>query len=175
MAEVKDVLELELDEPNEFEIRDELRERRKGITEFEELVSFLEYVKDNCNCGYGAAPRSISQAAVATAWYFAHIFGITGFQAGFVMWDFIRDWYKTGNICGMKLVDYDDMLYPQYEDKFEKTISQDVWNALQKQAKQSLDEKTNNYYPYDVHPEVKAHWESIVEGNVPFGYVVEED
>lgn len=171
MAEVKDVT---MEETNEFEVRDQLREMRRKITSFDELVDFLKYVDENCNTGYGTAPRSIAQACAAVAWYFAGAFGITGFQAGFVMWDFIRDWTKEDNKCGLRLVDYDDMLYPQYDDRFDKTIDSDVWNALQEQAKNKLEEDTNNEL-YKAHPDVVAQWQSIVDGKVPFGYVVEED
>ena len=98
---------------NEFVLQDQLRKRRKEIHTFNELVTFLKYVKENCNCGYGEAPRSIAQAALAVAWYLADRFGITGFQAGFVMWDFVRDWQFPHNKCGLRILDYDEMLYPQ--------------------------------------------------------------
>lgn len=159
----------EIKRKDEMEMRDELRDRRKKIETFDELVSFLEYVKDECNYDYGVAPRSIAQASVAVAWYLASEFGITGFQAGFVMWDFIRDWNNKDNECGMKLVDYNDMLYPQHDYKFEKTINSSTWEALQKTAKKSLEERADH-----VHPQVKAHWESIVAGKVPFGYIVKD-
>lgn len=155
-----------MEESREFELRDELREKRKGINTFEELVEFLKYVKDNCNCGYGEAPRAMAQASVAVACYLAEEFGITGFQAGFVTWDFIRDWNFRNNKCGLKIVDYDDMLYPQYDDRYDKIISCDVWEALQKEAKKNLEDSGF------AHPHVKAHWESIVNGQVPFGYTV---
>ena len=58
------------------------------------------------------------------------------------------------------------MLYPQYEDKFEKTIRSNTWRALQEQAKKNLEDSEH------VHPAVIAHWESIVRGEVPFGYKV---
>lgn len=154
---------------NEFDARDELRAKRKNIKTFEDLTTFLKDVEENYNYDYGVAPRSMAQASVAVAWYLADKFGITGFQAGFVMWDFIRDWIKTSNKCGMKLVDYDDMLYPQYEDKFQKTISSDVWANIQKEAAKRLEDSSN------AHPAVIAHWKSIVEGNVPFDYSVKED
>lgn len=89
---------------NEFELRDKLREKRKDIKSFDELIEFLRYVKDNCNCGYGEAPRSIAQASLAVAWYFASEFGITGFQAGCTVWDFIRDWEYYNNKCGLRLL-----------------------------------------------------------------------
>lgn len=155
---------------NEFELRDALVEKRKEIKSFEDLTDFLKHVTENCNGGYGEAPRAIAQASLAVAWYLASEFGITGFQAGVVMWGFIRDWSFSDNKCGMKIVDYDNMLYPQYDDKFDKTISRDTWEAIQKEAAARL-EKDRNL----AHPRVVAHWESIVKGNVPFGYVVIED
>lgn len=159
----------DMENSREFEVKEQLEKERKEIKSFDDLVDFLKRVKDNCNTGYGTAPRSIAQAALATAWYLASDFGITGFQAGCVMWDFIRDWMCSSNECGMKIIDYDNMLYPQYDDKFDKTISSDTFEALQKKAKKNL--KESEY----AHPDVINHWKSIVKGNVPFGYVVKED
>lgn len=155
-------------ENKEFEVKEQLEEERKDIKSFDDLIAFLQRVKDNCNTGYGTAPRAIAQAALATAWYLAYDFGITGFQAGFVMWDFIRDWQYSSNECGMKIVDYDTMLYPQYDYRFEKTISKNTFEALQEKAKKLLEDKSY------AHPNVVNHWQSIVDGNVPFGYVIKE-
>ena len=151
----------------EFEVKAQLENERKNIKSFDDLVSFLERVKDTCNTGYGTAPRAIAQAALATAWYLSTEFGITGFQAGCAMWDFIRDWNYSTNECGMKIVDYDTMLYPQYAYKFEKTISKDTFEALQKAAKKNIEKYNGN-----ANSSVIAHWQSIVDGNVPFGYEV---
>lgn len=159
----------DVENSREFEVKEQLEKERKDIKSFNDLVAFLQRVKDNCNTGYGTAPRAIAQAALATAWYLASDFGITGFQAGFVMWDFIIDWQYSSNECGMKIVDYDSMLYPQYDYRFEKTISKDTFEALQKKAKKLLENKSYT------HPNVVNHWQSIVDGNVPFGYVVRED
>lgn len=153
----------------EFEVKSQLENERKNIKTFDDLVSFLERVKDTCNTGYGTAPRAIAQAALATAWYLSSEFGITGFQAGFTMWDFIRDWSFRTNECGMKIVDYDEMLYPQYAYKFEKTISKDTFEALQEAAKKKLEEA----HAY-THQDVIKHWKSIVDGNVPFGHIIRD-
>ena len=83
------------------------------------------------------------------------------------MWDFIRDWSYRHNKCGMKIVDYDKMLLPQYHNDFEKTISKETFEALQAEAKRSLREETCS-------PSVAKHWESIANGEVPFGYVVRD-
>jgi hypothetical protein len=84
------------------------------------------------------------------------------------MFDFITGFTKTGNKCGLRLVDFDDMLFPQYDYKFEKTIKKYTWELLQKQAKENL----NGDMRY-VSPSVIEHWQSIANGIVPFGYSVE--
>jgi hypothetical protein len=85
------------------------------------------------------------------------------------MWRFIQYWTGKEEDEPLKLVQYKKMLYPQYSDDFTKTISRDTWNWLQEKAVKCLSE--NDY----VHPEVAAHWKSIVNGVVPFGYTVEDD
>lgn len=155
-------------ESSEFKTRDDLRAKRKNIKTFDDLVEFLRDVKDNYNIGYGDAPRAIAQAALGVAWFLSDDFGITGFQAGCVTWDFISDWTHTGNKTGMKLVNYDDMLYPQYSDKFEKTLTPNIWECMMKEAKKMLEENP------DAHPDVIKHWKSIADGNPPFGYTVAE-
>ena len=84
------------------------------------------------------------------------------------MWDFVRDWRFSNNKCGLKIVNYDDMLYPQYEYHFQKTISADVWHNLQEQAKQEIENSTY------ASPRIIEHWQSIVDGKVPFGYTVRD-
>lgn len=153
---------------DEFEMRDLLQQKRKEIKDLDDLMEFLKYVKENCNYDYGVAPRSIAQAALATASYLSKEFVITGFQAGFVMWDFIRYWNFYNNKCGLKIIDYDDMLYPQYDYKFEKTISIETFKELQKEAKENLKNTKS------AHPNVVSHWKSIVDGKVPFGYKIED-
>lgn len=93
--------------------------------------------------------------------------GITGFQAGCVMWEVIRHMNYENNKCGLRLLDMDDLLYPQYEHKF-VAISEDTWDAVRKEAQKRLTERGT------AHPDVVAHWESIVNGKVPFGLRVED-
>ena len=170
MEERKEVLTEEENEiPYEFAVRDKLAEQRKKIKTFEDLTAFIKDVEEHYNCGYGEAPRAIAQAALAVGWYLSSKFGITGFQAGATMWDFITGWKMLDNKCGLKLVDYDLMLYPQYYYKFNKTISSDTWEALQKQAQENL----NSSEP--ACQSVKTHWQNIVDGKVPFGYTVIDD
>ena len=115
---------------NEFEVKEILEKERKNIKSLDDLMNYIQNIRDNYDIGYDTAPRAIAQAALATSYYLADMFGITGFQAGFVMWDFIKDWSFRGNKCGLKIVNYDDMLYPQYNYKFQKTIKKDKPSRL---------------------------------------------
>ena len=161
---------------NEFDIFDELRKKRGTIKTFHDLVTFLKDVKDHYDLGYVETPRAIAQATVAVAQYFASEFGMTGLQADFIMWDFIQDWEFRNNKTGLRLVNYDDMLYPQNQDDFcKKIILNSTWKALQKAAKENLENITVDKVGYDPNPAVAAHWKSIVDGKVPFGYEVGYD
>jgi hypothetical protein len=138
----------------------------KGMT-LEELPSFLDRLQNFYTHDYGTICHAIAASAIATAWAMnkGPQGGITGFQAGAVMWEFIRHW---GNLRGpITMMTYEDMLYPQFEHKY-KTISQNTFDWMQEQAKNLLAE--------DAHAsrEVRKHWQSIVNGVVPFGYTIED-
>ena len=92
--------------------------------------------------------------------------GLTGFQAGFVWWGFFKLWMQAGD-GPMRMVDYSDLLYPQYEHKF-REISSDTWEWAQTKARSLIAEHTTN-----VHPDVFTHWQAIADGVVPFGLIVE--
>lgn len=143
-------------------------EQAADVKTVEELSTFVNHMLNDYNHDYGTICHAIGACAVAAAWLGAHVEGITGFQAGFVMWDFIKHWIKTGNKCGLRLVDYDDFLYPQYADKYDKTIRKSNWETIQNEAKKNLTENA-------ACAEVMKHWQSIVDGNVPFGYRVVDD
>ena len=85
------------------------------------------------------------------------------------MWEFIKHWNYTDNKTGMKMVNYDGMLYPQYDHKFQKTITESIWKSIQDVANNRLKENKT------AHPKVIAHWKSIVNGKIPFGYKIVKD
>lgn len=134
----------------------------------ETLPDFINHIMGDYAHDYGTICHALSACAIAAAWAANNHpqGGITGFQAGFVVWDFVRQWQYPFNKCGMRIIDYDNMLFPQYEDKFDKTISKSTWEALQKEAKERLKEKAA------ASPTVVTHWESIVSGKIPFGYAL---
>jgi hypothetical protein len=202
----------------------------------DELPEFLNKLMNNYHHDYGTICHALAAGSIATAWAMNNNpkGGITGFQAGAVMWEFIRHWMYKNNKTGLRLLDYDNFLYPQYDNKFDKTIDQNTWKAIQKEAQEKIS-KTNNEYnqylkscekykidieefvkkypdyyerkkyydkltigtgkeweeekikeengfefaprePFDPRPhkDVYRHWQSIVNGKVPFGYRVVE-
>ena len=139
----------------------------------ETLPDFMERIMNGYDHDYGTVCHAVAACALAAVWAANKCDGggITGFQASFVMWDFIMQWMYPSNKCGLKLIDYDNMLYPQYAYRYEKLISPAVWNNLQREAKKNLEE--DDKYAFDC---VTEHWKSIaVDGRVPFGYKVSDE
>lgn len=140
----------------------------------ETLPKFINHVMNDYKHDYGTICHAVSACALAAAWAVSkhERGGITGFQAGFVMWDFIKEWIYRNNRTALRIVNYDDMLYPQYKEKFDKVISKETFESIQKAAQENLDRIKNGD---KAHPDVIKHWKSIVAGNVPFGHEVKEN
>lgn len=147
----------------------------REIKTIEELTAFVDKMLNGYSHDYVTVCHAIAACSVASAWLGAHMEGITGFQMPFVMWGFIEHWFKEGNKCGLRLVDYDDFLYPQYEYRHDKVMGKGTWECLQKEAACRLVDRCDPDDPSKVIPEVEQHWQSIVNGVVPFGYSVIED
>lgn len=145
-------------------------ERAEKIKTIDELVAFAKELFENYQHDYGTAVHAVTALALAGAWFGANKEGITSFQAGLVMWHFVKQWNHKGNKCGMRLWDFDDMLYPQYSNRFDKYINAEAWERVQELAKENLARSNKEL----VHTEVWNHWEFIAEGNLPFGFVKRE-
>lgn len=147
----------------EMKIHKEWYKEAEKITE-KTLPKFISKLINNYNHDYGTICHACSAAAIASinAVNNSRQGGITGFQAGCIMWGFIKNWMPDFKDTFAKLTNYKDLLYPQYEDEF-NTLSKDAFEWLQKEAKEKLETSPQ------AHPEVVAHWKSIVDGKVPFG------
>ena len=156
------------------------KEAAKPVTEADEAIvdewytrdvqsldMFMQQLDKDYEHDYGTICHAVAAMAVQAAKLMDKQSqgGITGFQAAAVMWQFIS---KYMNIRGpMRLVKFEDMLYPQHAEKFEKTIGKDTWQFLQTKAMENLINSP------DAHPDVVAHWKSVVDGVVPFSYTVQ--
>lgn len=126
-----------------------------------ELANYINSLVDRPH-SYGTMPYAMALAAVAAFNYVAHKCGVTGFQASFADLEILR---HTRSLEVGVVHDYNNLLYPQYADKFQ-TISKSTWTWLQAEAKKKLVEKHDRI---PVHDKVMLHWQSIVDGKVPFG------
>jgi hypothetical protein len=141
------------------------------IQTLESFPEFLNKLVNDYEYDYGTICHAITAAAIGAAKSIdrSDAGGITGFQAGAIMWEFIKHWMHLDNEL-LRLINFDDMLFPQYAEKFEKTIPLEFAEYLVSEANKKLNEHK------DAHPDVLAHWKNIAEGNMPFGYtVVNED
>ena len=160
----------------EMKIHDEwYKEARDKDMSIEKLTELIRHLTEDYEHDYGTIVHACTAAAIAAVRVINNSDqgGITGFQAGAIMWEFIRHWNHGDNKCGMRLINFDNLLYPQHADQFEKTLTEGTWKALQEEAKTRLSAKPV------VHPDaadaVVDHWKSIADGVVPFGFVVKED
>lgn len=128
----------------------------------ETLPKFINHLMNDYDHDYGTCVKAVTAAMLGTFWAFDKQEGFTGFQVRFIPWMMINKFWGESEI-GRKVIDFDDMLFPQYEDRFRNTISKELFKRLQERASKFIEEG-------DLHPDVKKHMESIVAGKVPFGY-----
>lgn len=147
---------------DEAALREEWQAEAREMT-IEKLPAFLNKLA-NFKHDYGSIVVALGAAATGAAWAMEHspTGGITGFQASGVTWEFIMGWDCTKRSKPLRLVDYEDLCYPQYEGDF-RTIGPVTWKWVRERAETLLKETPN------AAPEVIAHWKNITEGYVPFG------
>jgi hypothetical protein len=152
-------------------IKEEWKTKAKTCT-VETLSTFIKELTENYTHDYGTICHAMTIASIAAAWAIdrSEQGGITGFQAGAIMWEFIKEWNYSHNKVGLRLIDYDNFLYPQYEHSFEKVITKRTFEVLQREAEILI--KNNSIDTTCI--EVYKHWQSIVDGVVPFGYTVKD-
>lgn len=159
----------ERDDKSTFALRDAWFERAKAREmTLETLPAFLQELA-GFGHDYNTIVYAVAAAAVAagTALNRTPNGGITGFQAGAVMWEFRGLWLHKPRDEPAWYCEGSDLLYPQYSYRF-RAISPRVWEWLQKRAGELMTEAG------DAHPDVVAHWRSILAGTVPFGLTVED-
>lgn len=129
------------------------------------LLKFISHLMDDYNHDYGTYVHAVTACALATTW--ACGTEMTGFQASVISLLYPRNFYYNGVRTGISIRNWDDMLYPQYYEKFDKVISLRMWEAIQAQAIEELSK-----YSDTASEKVVEHWKSIADGMVPFGYEI---
>ena len=131
------------------------------------LPKFIKHLMGDYVHSYGTIVKAMACAAYATIHVCNNISsgGISGLQASYLVWQIIHEMGMFKSESGSRILTFDDMLYPQNSNRF-TCIDKDTWDKLQELAKSKLEEDGN------IHPDVKKHLQSIVNGIVPFGWKV---
>jgi hypothetical protein len=131
----------------------------------EEMKKFIDHLIEDYAHDYGTIVHAIHAAmrAAFSAVNNSPQGGITSFQGGCLMWAAIK-WLGFTGDSPLRLLQFKNMLYPQHAPDFEKVVSRRAWEWIQGEAKKLLEEREG------ASPTVVAHWESIRDGVVPFGY-----
>lgn len=90
--------------------------------------------------------------------------GITGFQAGYIMWECIRRFGMFGDDAILRIVDYRDLMFPQCDYNF---------TTIPSSSRDKLVAAAKSYDTKNCHPDVANRIKSIAEGNLPCGLEVE--
>ena len=122
----------------------------------------------NYNLDYGAKIHAAAACTIAMFNACGDVFGFSGFQSSASIMQVLYKLNYPCNKTGIRVIDYDDMLYPQYEDKF-RSIRRDTWEHLRKRADELIAENKSIADPLVLH-----HWKSISSGIVPFGYYISD-
>lgn len=106
---------------------------------------------------YGTCVYAMSIAAEASYNYISHVLGVTGFQASWADMDFLRR--TRGWKMGFRILNYENLLYPQYLDRehfptHDDLIKENI-DRLGEQAEKLLLEGK-------AHPKIVSWWEDLV-------------
>ena len=157
-------------------------EEARAVKTVKEFVAFHDKLMNGYNHDYGTICHAVSALSLAGACLANSDRvngGITGFQASCIMWSWLEGWGTGPKNIG-RMLDFEHMLYPNYERKFTQ-ISAANFKFLQDKAKEGLvkddgyteDSKGTYGEPLKLSPRIRQHWQSIVDGKVPFGWMVE--
>lgn len=137
------------------------------------LPQFMNHVLNDYWHDYGTICKAIAACGAAAMWAAnkSEQGYISGFQASCINWEVLKAFGSFKTHTGARIINFDDMIFPQNENKFAKNISKETWDSVQEYTRKILSEEDK----FEFHPEVKGHMESIVTGNIPFGYKIKED
>ncbi len=146
-----------------------------GRVTLKNLNKFLDKILNDYEHDHDTVCYAAVAGITATLWAMD-----SGLQGGIIEHESIaiteellRYWWYPHNKCGLEIIDFDKMIYPQYRDRYEKTISKYIWDKIQREASNKIKQAEDGEIDPDNY--VVQHWVDIVNNKVPFGYRVIED
>ena len=152
---------IKLNEEKDKTVLETWKERANEVNTPNELTDFVTSLINDYEHDYDTIVHAMWAAMLAAGNVINRSTqsGITGRQAKFIAWSAMDD--LRGSVEGPKrILAYEDLLYPQYDDKF-NTISEETHKWLIKKAEELLRKESNP------HPDVKERWKMIASGSLP--------
>ena len=103
----------------DFPEREWLEEARKQTSET--LPKFIGHLMNDYEHDYGTCVKAVSAAMLGTFWAFNRQEGFSSFQVGFIPWLLMKEFWGNSEF-GRRVINYDDMLFPQCEYKFDAAV-----------------------------------------------------
>jgi hypothetical protein len=122
-----------------------------------ELTKYVDQLVDRPH-DYGTCCYAMSMAAVAAFQYVAHKLGTTGFQTSCADIDILR---RTRGFDWGKIINYRNLLYPQYWDTEAFPTPQSIMNSdIGEEVKKQAAELLAGHCGAN---DVRAHWQLLVD------------
>ena len=113
----------------EMGVQDKWYDKAKNVTTTT-LSTFINKIVNGYEHDYGTIAHAITASGLAAMLAVIKEHPISAQQANFIMWNFIYRWMYPNNKCGLVLLNYDNLLFPQFEEMFDKVLSPEVFEAL---------------------------------------------
>ena len=136
------------------------------------LLKFMKRLVGKYEHDYGTIVHAMTAAAIAGAYAVEKSpqGGITGFQHGCFIMEFLAEERFRNNKFGFFLRDVDDILYPQYQELFCKLqIPRKQADRISQEARVRLAEKDA------AAPSVRDWWQRLADGNFPEWVEIREE
>lgn len=129
-----------------------------------ELAAYISSLVDRPH-DYGTCVYAMSMSALAAYYYVSKQLGVTGFQASMADMDLLRR--NRHMEMGFRIVNYADMLYPQYWKGATAGLFAEALQENEEIAK-AVAEKAQEYLAETKGvDEVRKHWQILADGKIP--------
>jgi len=142
----------ELKDMTEFELREYDVPWPKNVKELNKIIAQIV----NREHDYGTCVYAMSIAATATFYYVSHKLGVTGAQARCADLNILNRMRRFKH--GFRILNFDDLLYPNSLDKFDQSSGDDIIENAEWLKGEAI--KLLKDHP-DSHPNVIAHWKRL--------------
>ena len=149
------------------EIEDSWYKEIDTLTSKSKYNAFVSKLISGYEHDFGTSLRALACIVNATIRFYGG--GLSNFQASYLMWKILEKTFCIKDSVGLKIVRYEDLLYPQLVYHFDNELDKSQHEKLIELAKKNLVEST------EAVKEVREHWEKIAKGWLPKNVSLKKD